>query len=74
MPKPKTTITLHVNEQYTTGFVVRTAKHWHGRVDTHVLSRKTGEWIQISEQQIREHDIPSECIFAADEMPAADQP
>jgi hypothetical protein len=79
VPKmPDITISVHVDPQYTTGFVVRTIKDADGKEIKAILSRKSGKWIPITAQQIREHDIRSECIFAPDDLPAdntvSDQP
>jgi hypothetical protein len=70
MPKPKVVISLHVNREYTIGVLVRTIQKG-GKEILDVLSRKTGQWIRITSQQLKEQDIPTECLFAADEMPNA---
>ena len=72
MPKPKISFSLCVDVQHGVGFLVRIQTGDGGAEVHHLLSRKDGSWICTTVDQIREHDIPSACIFPVDEMlPAA---
>ena len=64
---------LVVDKAHGVGYVVRT-DHARESTFTYLLSRKSGLWINCTQREIREHDIPSECIFPVDEMPVADMP
>lgn len=72
MPKPKTSISLHVDREYTIGFMVRTMQGRDGSQILHALSRKTGRWIQVTAEQVKENDVPRDCLFLVDELPGAD--
>ena len=71
--KADVTISVHVDEQYRTGFVVRTLRSKDGREILHALSRKTGRWIKVTAEQIKENDIPRDCLFMVDELPESSQ-
>jgi hypothetical protein len=61
---------LYVDERYTVGFMVRTMRLSDGKEITQLLTRY-GEWIPCTREQIREQDIPSECMFATHDVPSA---
>jgi hypothetical protein len=64
---------LCVDESYGIGYLIRTIRA-DGGTFTHLLSRKTGEWVPCTEEQIKEHIIPSECVFATGALPSVDDP
>lgn len=61
-------IRVYVDPERCTAFVVRTIGAGREMV-MHFLSRKTGQFIPCTQQQIRKRDIPAECLFSADNLP-----
>jgi hypothetical protein len=64
------TLRLCVDENYQTGFLVRTMRLDGGREALQLLTRY-GEWVSCTAEQLREQDIPSDCILAAHDLPSA---
>lgn len=64
---PKHSIQLCVRRDYGFGYLVRTMRTAAGEV-THLLSRKSGQWVKADLERIQEDDIPSECLFPVDEL------
>jgi hypothetical protein len=64
---------MHVNREFGIGYVVRKDRPESGHTFTYLLSRRSGLWINCTEQEIQEHNMPSECIFPLDELPESSQ-
>lgn len=63
---------LCVDEKYQIGYLVRTLNLEGGLRALQLLTRY-GEWVPCTEQQLKENDIPSDCIFAAHDLPSVDR-
>lgn len=60
-------IRVYVDPDRNTAFIVRTIGAGRDKI-MHFLSRTTGRFIPCTEQQIRELEIPDECLFSASEL------
>jgi hypothetical protein len=70
MEKPDITFRFCVDSQYHIGFILRTLQ-MGDRSFIHLLSRKSGRWITCTLEQIKEHDIPIDCLFPVEDLPPA---
>ncbi len=73
MPNPKISFECKKDVLNCVGFIIRSTRTDDGSETLHLLSRLDGVWLRTTAEQIREHDIPSECLFPVDEMPESFQ-
>ncbi len=73
MPNPRISFECHKDTLNCVGFVIRTTQTDDSTKTLHILSRLDGVWLRVTAEQIREHDIPSECLFPVDEIPESFQ-
>jgi len=69
MKIPNVSFRLWVDKKFSLGFMVRTIKTGLGREHVHVLSRKSGRWIKVTAEQVKEQDIPNDCWFPGNDLP-----
>lgn len=58
---------IFVQPQYRMGIVSRTQSNPDGTKIVQLLSRRSGLWIPVTQQQMSENDIPAECLFMVQE-------
>lgn len=61
------TFEMFIAKQFMMGVMARTTDA-NGTKIVHLLSRRSGQWIPVSQAQIDKQDIPPECLFMVQEM------
>jgi hypothetical protein len=64
---------IFIKQQYMMGVMARTQPKQDGTQIVHLLSRRSGLWIPVTQQQLDEQDIPAECLFMVQELASTDR-
>jgi hypothetical protein len=62
------TFEMLIAKQFMYGVMARTTSKADGSQIVHLLSRRSGLWIPVTQAQIDEQDIPGECLFPVQEI------
>lgn len=62
------TFEMFIKRQYMMGIMARTQRNPDGTKIVHLLSRRSGLWVAVTQQQMNEGDIPAECLFMVQEL------